>query len=95
MRKVITSGGRLFSGVPRMSLLGPDDFELSNKDRKKKLAKDLSPEVAKQIEKWLDRSDDPETLSRLADLVGIEEAKKLLAERRQMPRDRDLTRGPR
>lgn len=75
-----------------MSLLGPDDFKLSNKDRKKKLAKDLSPEVAKQIEKWLDRSDDPDTLSRLANLVGIEEAKKLLAERRQRPRDNDLTR---
>jgi len=92
MRKVITSGDRLLSGVPRMSLLGPDDFKLSNKDRKKKLAKDLSPEVAKQIEKWLDRSDDPDTLSRLANLVGIEEAKKLLAERRQRPRDNDLTR---
>ncbi len=77
-----------------MSLLGPDDFELSNKDRKKKLAKDLSPEVAKQIEKWLDRSEDPETLSRLADLVGIDNAKKLLAERRQMPRDKDPTCGP-
>jgi hypothetical protein len=91
MRKVITSGGTLLSGVPRMSLLGPDDFELSNKDRKKKLAKDLSPEVAKQIEKWLDRSEDPDTLSRLANLVGIEKAKELLAEKRQMLRDKDLT----
>jgi hypothetical protein len=93
MRKVITSGGTLLSGVPRMSLLGPDDFELSNKDRKKKLAKDLSPEVAKQIEKWLDRSEDPDTLSRLANLVGIEKAKELLAEKRQMLRDKDLTHG--
>jgi hypothetical protein len=34
-----------------MSLLGPDDFDLDRKGRKKKLAKDLSPAVAKEIEK--------------------------------------------
>ncbi|TFG96749.1 hypothetical protein E4H12_10390 [Candidatus Thorarchaeota archaeon] len=66
-----------------MSLLGPDDFDLSGKGRKKKLAKDLSPAVAKEIEKWLDRQDDPEALRRVSELVGPEEASRLFAIRRR------------
>ncbi len=65
-----------------MSLLGPDDFDLDRKGRKKKLAKDLSPAVAKEIEKWLDKHDDPEAFKRVAELVGPEEAKRLFAKRR-------------
>ena len=65
-----------------MSLLGPDDFDLKRKDRKKKLAKDLSPETYKQIEKWLDREDDPEALQNLTDLVGPDEAHRLIAKKK-------------
>ena len=65
-----------------MSLLGPDDFDLSGKGRKKKLAKDLSPAVAKEIEKWLDKQDDPEAFRRISELVGPEEASRLFAKRR-------------
>ena len=64
-----------------MSLLGPDDFDLDRKGRKKKLAKDLSPSVAKEIEKWLDKQDDPEAFRRVSELVGPEEASRLLARR--------------
>ena len=64
-----------------MSLLGPDDFDLDGKGRKKKLAKDLSPAVRKEIEKWLDRHDDPESFERLVELVGYEEAKRLTSKR--------------
>jgi hypothetical protein len=66
-----------------MSLLGPDDFGLKKKDRKKKLAKDLSPEMYKQIEKWLDREDDPESLQNLSDLVGPDEARRLIAKKKK------------
>ena len=66
-----------------MSLLGPDDFDLKRKDRKKKLAKDLSPETYKQIEKWLDNGDDSEVLENLSDLVGPEEARRLIAKKKQ------------
>lgn len=72
-----------------MSLLGPDDFDLSKKERKKKLARDLSPEVYKQIEKWLDREDDPEAIRKLTELVGPEEAKLLMAKRKKKPENRD------
>ncbi len=65
-----------------MSLLGPDDFDLTGKERKKKLAKDLSPAVQKEIDKWLDMMEDPTALSRITDLVGPEEARRLLAQRR-------------
>ena len=65
-----------------MSLLGPDDFDLTRKERKKKLAKDLSPAVQKEIDKWLDMIEDPVALSRLTDLVGLDEAQRLLTERR-------------
>jgi chromatin segregation and condensation protein Rec8/ScpA/Scc1 (kleisin family) len=66
-----------------MSLLGPDDFDLSGKDRKKKLAKDLSPSVAKEIERWLEREDDSEAFRKVSELVGPEEATRLFAKRRK------------
>jgi len=65
-----------------MSLLGPDDFDLTGKERKKKLAKDLSPAVQKEIDKWLDMMEDPTALSRITDLVGPEEARRMFAQRR-------------
>jgi len=65
-----------------MSLLGPDDFDLDEKGRKKKLAKDLSPSVAKEIEKWLDKSDSPQAFEKIAELVGPEEATRLIEKRR-------------
>jgi hypothetical protein len=67
-----------------MSLLGPDDFDLDPKSRKKKLAKDLSPSVAKEIEKWLDREDDPKAFRRVSELVGPEEAARLFSRRRRL-----------
>ncbi len=66
-----------------MSLLGPDDFDLDRKGRKKKLAKDLAPSVAKEVERWLDREDDPEAFRRVSELVGPEEAARLFARRRK------------
>ena len=69
--------------VSTMSLLGPDDFDLGKKGRKKKLAKDLSPSVAKEIERWLDRENDPEAFRRVSELVGPEEAARLFARRRR------------
>ncbi|MDF1537398.1 MAG: hypothetical protein P1Q69_00630 [Candidatus Thorarchaeota archaeon] len=65
-----------------MSMLGPDDFDLGKKERKKKLARDLSPEVYKQIEKWLDREDDPEALHRISELVGPDEARRLIGKKK-------------
>jgi hypothetical protein len=64
-----------------MSLLGPDDFDLDEKTRKKKLAQDLSPDVAKEIEKWLDKLDTPLAFKKIAELVGPEEAARLVGER--------------
>ncbi len=52
-----------------MSLLGPDDFWLGRKGRAKKLAKDLSPEIQKQIERWLDEMDDTEALDRIMQVI--------------------------
>jgi hypothetical protein len=69
-----------------MSLLGPDDFDLDRKGRKKKLAKDLAPSVAKEIERWLDKEDDPEAFKRVSELVGPEEATRLFARRRKHAR---------
>ncbi|MFX1482270.1 MAG: hypothetical protein ACFFCP_03675 [Promethearchaeota archaeon] len=66
-----------------MSLLGPDDFDLDKKGRKKKLAKDLAPSVAKEIEKWLEREDDPEAFKRVSELVGPEEAARLFKKHKQ------------
>ncbi|MHA3962980.1 MAG: hypothetical protein AM325_005520 [Candidatus Thorarchaeota archaeon SMTZ1-45] len=73
--------------MSKMSLLGPDDFDLDRKDRKKKLAKDLAPSVAKEIEKWLDREDDPEAFRRVSEIVGPEEAARLFAKRRRLGED--------
>jgi hypothetical protein len=84
MNKVLTIHNE--TKVSTMSLLGPDDFDLDRKGRKKKLAKDLSPAVAKEIEKWLDREDDAEAFKKLAELVGPDEAKRLMARRRQQGR---------
>jgi len=70
-----------------MSLLGPDDFDLDRKGRKKKLAKDLTPSLAKEVERWLDRVDDPETFKRLSELVGPEEAKQLIMRRKKTGRE--------
>ncbi|MHA1654699.1 MAG: hypothetical protein ACTSYX_10285 [Candidatus Thorarchaeota archaeon] len=61
-----------------MSLLGPDDFDLDRKGRAKKLAQDLSPALRKQIEKWLDEKDEELARRRLTDLVGREEAQRLM-----------------
>jgi hypothetical protein len=69
--------------MSKMSLLGPDDFDLDGKSRKKKLAKDLSPSVTKEIEKWLDRENDPEAFRRVSELVGPEEAARLFTQSRQ------------
>jgi hypothetical protein len=76
-----------------MSLLGPDDFDLDGKGRKKKLAKDLSPSVAREIEKWLDKNDTPLAFEKIAQLVGPEEATRLIAERRKQGR-RIKSEGP-
>lgn len=59
-------------------MLGPDDFDLDGKGRKKKLAKDLSPEMQKQIEKWLDKMEEGDVLDRLSKLYGPEEARLML-----------------
>jgi hypothetical protein len=64
-----------------MSMLGPDDFELDEKGRKKKLAKDLSPQVSKEIEKWLDKLDTPLAFKKIEELVGPEEAARLVEKR--------------
>ena len=75
-----------------MSLLGPDDFDLDDKGRRKKLAKDLAPSVAKEVERWLDREDDPEAFKRVSELVGPEEATRLFDIRRKharKPKPRD------
>ena len=90
MNKVLKAGH--YPIVRVMSLLGPDDFDLDRKGRKKKLAKDLAPSVAKEIEKWLDREDDPEAFRRVSELVGPEEAARLFAARKRhgkklVPRD--------
>jgi thiamine biosynthesis lipoprotein ApbE len=50
-------------------MLGPDDFWLGRKGRAKKLAKDLSPEVQKQIERWLDEMDDADAFDRIIQIV--------------------------
>ena len=71
-----------------MSLLGPDDFDLSKKERKKKLAKDLSPEAYKQLEKWLDREDE-ESIEHLTELVGPEEAERLLSKKKRKGNPKD------
>ncbi|MGY5852362.1 MAG: hypothetical protein RTU92_02210 [Candidatus Thorarchaeota archaeon] len=66
-----------------MSLLGPDDFDLDKKGRRKKLAKDLSPDLFKQIDRWLDELDERELIDRLSEMVGPEEAERLLFQARR------------
>ena len=65
-----------------MSLLGPEDFGKGRKGRLKKHAKDLSPEVRREIDKWLDELDESEALERISKLVEPEEARRLLRKRR-------------
>ncbi len=65
-----------------MSLLGPDDFELSRKERAKKLAKDLSPAIQKEIDRLLDGIDEPGNFERLVQLVGFRRAKIMVTDRR-------------
>ncbi|MHA2378781.1 MAG: hypothetical protein ACXADS_05870 [Candidatus Thorarchaeota archaeon] len=65
-----------------MSLLGPEDFGKGRKGRLKKHAKDLSPEVRREIDKWLDELDESEALKKISSLVGPEEARRLLRNRR-------------
>lgn len=76
--------------VFEMSLLGPDDFGLSKKERKKKLAKDLSPALQKTIEQWLDREEDSDTFEHISDLVGPDEARRLIAQRRALLKRRAM-----
>ncbi len=71
----------------QMSLLGPDDFDLTRKERAKKLAKDLSPAVQRSIEQWLDHLDDDEALRRISELVGPEKARLIMAKKRLQAHD--------
>ncbi|RDE15857.1 MAG: hypothetical protein C4K47_02435 [Candidatus Thorarchaeota archaeon] len=78
-----------------MSLLGPDDFGLDRKNRTKKLAKDLSPALQREIDFWLERTEDPDAIKRLSEIVGPEEAKRLVSKRRTTtprPRHKDQLR---
>ncbi|MHA1904075.1 MAG: hypothetical protein ACXADL_10470 [Candidatus Thorarchaeota archaeon] len=72
-----------------MSLLGPDDFGLGKKGRKKKLAKDLAPQIQREIEKWLDEMDEHAAFERISDLVGSEEARLIIEKRRLRKKQRD------
>lgn len=72
-----------------MSLLGPDDFGLGKKGRKKKLAKDLAPQIQREIEKWLDEMDENAAFERISDLVGSEEARLIIEKRRLRKKQRD------
>ena len=76
--------------VVDMSLLGPDDFGLSKKERKKKLAKDLSPALQKTIEEWLDRTDNPIAFEHIAQLVGPDEARRLIAQHKALLKRRAI-----
>ncbi len=62
----------------RMSLLGPDDFDLDKKGRAKKLAQDLSPALRKEVERWLAEPDEDRARRELTRLVGAEEAQRLM-----------------
>ena len=44
---------------------------------------DLSPELQKDIDKWLDRADDPEAFKKISEMVGPEQARLLIARRRK------------
>ncbi|NWF97178.1 MAG: hypothetical protein HXY34_13655 [Candidatus Thorarchaeota archaeon] len=69
-----------------MSLLGPDDFGLGRKGRAKKLARDLSPELHRTIEQWLEETDESVALDRIRELVGPEEAALILRHHREKSR---------
>lgn len=75
--------------VITMSLLGPDDFDLSRKERAKKLAKDLSPAIQKEIDRLLDAIDSPGNFERLVQLVGLRRAKIMVTDRRLHKRKED------
>ena len=70
-----------------MSLLGPDDFDKTRKERAKKLAKDLPPEVQKDIDHWLEHPDDAEAFRRISERVGPDKARALLAKKRGLLKD--------
>ncbi len=61
-----------------MSLLGPDDFDLDRKGRAKKHAQDMTPALRKLIDKWLNEPDEDLARRELTDLVGPEEARRLM-----------------
>lgn len=60
-----------------MSILGPDDFDKSKKERTKKLAKDLAPEVARQVEKILEANDGEEAMKKIERRFGSKITNKL------------------
>jgi hypothetical protein len=66
-----------------MSLLGPDDFGLTHKERLKKLAGDLSPDTLKVVEELLDMEDHRLAYEKLSKIVGREKAQRLIALQRQ------------
>ena len=72
-----------------MSLLGPDDFGLGKKGRKKKLAKDLAPQIQKEIVKWLDEMDENDAFEQISELVGPEEARLIIEKQRLKKKPRD------
>lgn len=63
-----------------MSILGPDDFGKSKKERTKKLAKDLAPQVARQIEKILEANDEEEAMKKIERQFGSNITTKLRAD---------------
>ena len=69
-----------------LSLLGPEDFGKGRKGRLKKHAKDLSPEVQREIDKWLDELDEGDALEKISELVGPDEARRLLRKRQSRKR---------
>ncbi len=71
-----------------MSLLGPDDFGLGRRGRMRKLARDLSPELQREVDRLLDEFDEEEALSRLSKELGPAEAHRLLADARRRSRRR-------
>jgi len=64
----------------KLSLLGPDDFDKDRKERIKKLARDLSPAVRRELDKLLDKKDLPDARRKIRKLLGPERAKRLLNE---------------
>jgi hypothetical protein len=58
-------------------MLGPDDFGKSRKERAKKLAKDLAPEVARQIEKILESNNDEEAMKKIERRFGSDISNRL------------------